>query len=244
MNDILICSIACSPAMSFATSFLSKAGIPFTDHPTPDATHLLLDVPSHNTELSSILPSLPNNIAIIGGNLSEEIRRTYKHYDMLSDENYLARNAAITSECALSVLMQNSKHTVQGSNVLIIGWGRIGKHLACLLSRNYANLSILSRTPKHCAEASSFGFNAFIPDQIQSFPLHFDFIINTAPCVLLPDSFYTNQQKAVKIDLASSPGIACADVIRARGLPGRMVPESSGELIARTVLRWLQEEAL
>ena len=41
----------------------------------------------------------------------------------------------------------------------------------------------------------------------------------------------------VKLELASSPGMEGSDIIQARGLPGKMAPESSGKLIARTVLR-------
>ena len=39
------------------------------------------------------------------------------------------------------------------------------------------------------------------------------------------------------IDLASKLGIEAEDVIWARGLPGKDAPETSGDLIARTVIR-------
>jgi hypothetical protein len=41
----------------------------------------------------------------------------------------------------------------------------------------------------------------------------------------------------VKIELASSPGLEGDDVIEALGLPGKYAPETSGKLIARTILR-------
>ena len=46
---------------------------------------------------------------------------------------------------------------------------------------------------------------------------------------------------ALKIDLASKPGIGGSDVIWARGLPGKDAPESSGELIAKTIIRLMEE---
>ena len=49
-------------------------------------------------------------------------------------------------------------------------------------------------------------------------------------------------EDCVKIDLASKPGIEDEDVIIARGLPGIHFPESSGKLIADTLLRLCQEE--
>ena len=59
-------------------------------------------------------------------------------------------------------------------------------------------------------------------------------IYNTAPAMMLPDESPTPD--CLKIDLASLSGIAGKDVIWARGLPNKKAPESSGELIARTVL--------
>ena len=44
------------------------------------------------------------------------------------------------------------------------------------------------------------------------------------------------------IDLASEPGMQGKSVIPARGLPGKYAPESSGKLIADTILRVLKEE--
>ena len=52
------------------------------------------------------------------------------------------------------------------------------------------------------------------------------------------------QKDCIKIELASQPGIAGNDVINARGLPNLEAPETSGELIARTVLRRYQEGVL
>ena len=45
----------------------------------------------------------------------------------------------------------------------------------------------------------------------------------------------------VLMDLASSPGIDGENVLWARGLPGKIAPESSGELIAKTVMRLWEE---
>ena len=41
----------------------------------------------------------------------------------------------------------------------------------------------------------------------------------------------------MKIELASKAGMVGDDIIPARGLPGIHMPESSGELIAKTFLR-------
>ena len=66
----------------------------------------------------------------------------------------------------------------------------------------------------------------------------FRLIINTVPAMVLPKVPGT----ALKIDLASQPGMGGNDIIWAKGLPGLLAPESSGELIAQTILQWIKEK--
>ena len=47
-------------------------------------------------------------------------------------------------------------------------------------------------------------------------------------------------KECLKLDLASVQGILDRDTLWARGLPGTLTPESSGRLIAQTVLRLLR----
>ena len=63
-------------------------------------------------------------------------------------------------------------------------------------------------------------------------------IINTVPAMVLPAAPGT----ALKMDLASVPGIGGKDVMQARGLPGKLAPESSGTLIAQTITQWIKEK--
>jgi len=68
-------------------------------------------------------------------------------------------------------------------------------------------------------------------------PENYRLIINTVPAMVLPSVCGTG----LKIDLASVPGMAGRDIIHARGLPGLLAPESSGELIAQTILQLIKE---
>ena len=52
------------------------------------------------------------------------------------------------------------------------------------------------------------------------------------------------RKDCVKIELASTDGIAGSDILTARGLPGTYAPETSGKLIAATVLRLCAKEEL
>lgn len=252
MRDILIYPAGCTPASHIAAKKLAAAGLAVTDHITPEATHLLMDVPSFSAagilksgaSISSLLQLLPQNITLIGGNIPVALSSQMQCIDLLEDNNYLCQNAALTAECALRTAAEKMNFSFRGAPVLVIGWGRIGKHLAFLLKEYGAKTAILSRSAAHRAEADSFGFSAVSPGTLPDRLKEFRIIFNTAPGMVLPAPLCAQCDSCLKIDLASVPGMEGTDVIPARGLPGIHVPESSGLLIADTVLRRLREEQI
>ena len=63
-------------------------------------------------------------------------------------------------------------------------------------------------------------------------------IVNTAPAMILsPEMANLIRSDCFCLDLASVKSIPGDRVLHARGLPGRYKPESSGKLIADTILR-------
>ena len=126
----------------------------------------------------------------------------------------------------------------KGGPVLIIGWGRIGKCLGQLLKCMGADVTIAVRNPAQIAMIRALGYGSvdisLLPDSLA----HFRLLYNTVPFpVLNRAQMALCREDCVKIELASKDGIEGDDVIIARGLPGIHMPESSGELIARTFLR-------
>ena len=83
----------------------------------------------------------------------------------------------------------------------------------------------------------ALGYAAKDPADLSDTLQQYRVIFNTAPAEVLREV----PRDIIKIDLASKPGILGSDVIQARGLPGKMAPESSGKLIARTVIRLIGE---
>ena len=133
MDNVLLYTIGSSVSCQYASALLERAGIALTDHPSPEITHLLLDVPSFDaagllrdgTDLKALLRMLPISATIIGGNLNPEYLQDYRKIDLLQDPCYLAKNAAITAECALRAAAPYLKTTFADSPALILGWGRI-----------------------------------------------------------------------------------------------------------------------
>ena len=234
-----------TPALAYAVHFLKRAGIPVTDSPRWDVRHLLLDVPSfrpgtpltEEKNLDTLLSALPGDVTIWGGNLEHPVLTGYAVVDLLKDETYLAQNAAITAHCALQVAAPLLHTTWAETPTLILGWGRIGKCLGRLLKSQDCPVTIASSSDAKRAALRSLGYAAADLGSLHAILPQYRLIFNTVPEMVLPESDMGGSEDCVKIDLASKRGIAGENVVWARGLPGIYAPESSGKLIAETLLR-------
>lgn len=218
-------------ATAYAEEILQKNGIRFSTEPDPSVTHLLMDTPT----ASAIPSNLNAGITVIGGKL-ESTR--YNCIDLLKDPLYLAENADITACCAVKVALRYLPVTLRNCPVLVVGWGRIGKCLARLLRDMGARVTIAARKESDRAMILALGYDALDAQDLNYALVAFRVIFNTVPVMMIPkEATAYCRPECLKIELASQPGIEGDDVISARGLPGKEAPESSGALIAKTILR-------
>ena len=250
MNHILICTATGAGAVRHAIRVLAQRGLQITDRPTKDVTHLLLPVPSFEKDgrirgggiLEHILADLPEDTCIIGGNLHHTALSTYRKMDLLLDGQYLARNAAITADCAIRIAAQKLPVVLDGCPMLIIGWGRIGKCLAAKLRAAGAAVTVAARKNTDRDMLRALGYGTEHPAALRHTLAGFRVIFNTVPAqVLEEERLQYCRRDCILIELASKPGIPGGNVIPAPGLPGRMAPESSGQLIAQSIIRIIAE---
>ena len=233
-------------ALLRAEAILRKQGCRFASEPELSVTHLLLDVPSFAADgslrcggtLTDILPSLSPQVKICGGLLEGHIPEGYQAVDLLADPYYVAENARITAYCATRLAMDRLPCILYGCPVLIIGWGRIGKCLGKLLRDMGARVTVAARKASDRAMLEALGYDSLSTEGLGYSLVRFRVVFNTAPELILSaeDMVYAPEEQ-LKIELASRPGMEASDVIRAGGLPGKDAPESSGALIAQTLLR-------
>ncbi|MBQ3518410.1 MAG: hypothetical protein IJA31_03715 [Clostridia bacterium] len=248
MNDTIFYSAGSTSAMTFAADALRRQNISIVSAPAPDVTHLLLPVPSFEADgrirgggiLEHILAKLPEQVCVIGGNLDHATLKSYPKIDLLQDAEYLARNAAITADCALRIAASRLPVAFQGCPILILGWGRIGKCLADLLKSLGADVTVAARKPSDRAMLQALGFRSADPKSLEPILRRFRVLYNTVPAPILSDAqMFHCRPDCIKIELASVRGIAGSQVIPANGLPGKTVPETSGALIADSIIRIL-----
>ena len=241
MSGKLFYSVGGNDALAYAVAILKKQGLSFSDTPHMAVSHLLLAAPA--TVPDGVLEKLPQDITVIGGNLDDDRLSSYKKIDLLKDPIYLSENACITAYCAIGQATRRLPVTLQHCPVLVIGWGRIGKCLAQLLKQMCANVTVAARKETDIATLTSLNYNVLYTQDLASHVGQYRLIFNTAPAMVLAEEESSHCSKdCLKIDLASRLGMSGQDVIWARGLPAKDAPQSSGELIAKTILRLLDKQ--
>lgn len=236
MSHQTFCTFGNSAALQHAAAALWSYGWEYD----ASASVLLLPVPSfdnHNHVKGGgrIEDRITRETVVIGGNLDHPALGDHKCIDLLEDPYYLAINSKITAQCAVRVALEHLHRTMDDCNILIIGWGRIGKCLAALLRNMGATVSVSARKEADRAMITALGYHAVDIADCNNDLRAYHVIYNTVPAPVLEKSRICAKQ--LKIDLASIQGIEGDDVIHARGLPGLYAPESSGVLIAQTVDR-------
>ena len=128
-----------SSALEVASRDLRSRGIIFTGT-AQEAQYLLYPAPTR----LEMLGECTMDHTVIGGNL-DFLNESVERLDLLKDPYYLAANAAITAEAALGILLKALSREITRANILILGWGRIGKCLTHQLHHLNANVTVYAR---------------------------------------------------------------------------------------------------
>ena len=225
MSDLNVCCTPVSPAMEYAAIWLRGAGITVTEATTQETTHFLLPVPTR------CFDTLPENVVIVGGNL--HCLPGYAVIDLLKDPQYLVENAAITARCAPKLVDADWRDLP----VLVLGWGRIGKFLARELRELGADVTIAARKAVDLETAAALGYGTIPLSDANQALSRFQVVFNTIPAMVLSLGAWDG----IAVELASKPGMLGEHIVDGKGLPGRLAPEASGELIARRFLALAKE---
>ena len=221
--------------------------------PTPMVQGDVLHAPfsSRPIPIDELLRSIPKEIRVFGGSIPEPLllqctAQRMELTDLLSMEALAVKNAAITAECALQLILQEIPYTLAGQSVLILGAGRIGKLLALKLQALGAHVTVTSRTEADQAWCTALGFAAADAATISPTLHTFHLVVNTIPARVLTDAQLQLLPKdALLFELASKPGgfhsaLEPLTVISCGGLPGKYAPQSAANAIAETIYHRLE----
>lgn len=169
----------------------------------------------------------------------------------LEREEFSVKNAVLTAEGVLPIIINELPYAVFGTEILITGFGRIAKILARYLTVMGAVVTVACRKPDARAWAQIGGCRAVDITDKAAFCTTLSssaVILNTVPYGIFDgEETGAMNDNTLYIELASADGISGnmpegARVITARGIPGKVSPVTAGEIIADTISAILGEE--
>jgi dipicolinate synthase subunit A len=205
-------------------------------------------------QLTDVMKEL-NNKTFIAGAIKDNVYQLLENknvevIDILKREELSVLNSISTAEGAIQIAMEQTEITLCGSDILILGFGRIGKVLAKMLTGIGANVYCEARKPQDLAWIQAYGYIPIDLKYLNENLNKFDVIINTIPNVVLDESNLDNVKKeCLIIDLASNPGGVDRDAVKKKGiqfiwalaLPGKVAPVTSAKYIKETIYNILED---
>ena len=198
---------------------------------------------------------MTKNQLLIGGKISERITNLSKIYniftvDYFKREELIILNAIPTAEGAIQIAMEELPITIHSSRCLVLGYGRIGKVLSRMLCGLGAIVTVEARNHKDIAWINSYGYDAVHINNLAKVIHEADVIFNTIPNIVLNNKMLSLIKKdCLVIDLASKPGGVDLEIAKSLGvktiwalsLPGKVAPNTAGDIIKHTILNIIDE---
>ena len=190
-----------------------------------------------------------NSSILYTGAISEKLKsimdnKKIKYYDLLKYDELAILNAIPTAEGAINTAIGMTDFTLNGSNILVMGYGRIGKVLSKMLTGFGANIYCEARKEKDISMIKAMGYNYVILGRIDEYLPNMNLIFNTIPHLILDEKRLKllNPNCAI-VDIASNPG--GVDFLTAKNLnlnvawtlsmPAKVAPYTSAKYIKNIV---------
>jgi len=194
-------------------------------------------------EITGSIPVFSGNAEAVSAYFTTPVR------DYAAREDFLIPNAALTAEGAVGLIVQEYEGAIFGAQILVLGYGRIGRILARYLRSLGAQVTVAARRASARSWAVCDGMSDYYNSNLEL--KYFPIIINTVPAPVIGDSELRRMHsECFIVDLASMPGGAdrkaaqAMDItcIHALALPGRTAPAAAGRIIKDTILQMIKEE--
>ena len=216
-----------------------------------------LNAPFHNEkiQMTEVLKTMKKNQLFIAGRISDKIANLAKAYnvfavDILEREEMAVLNAIPTAEGAIQIAMEEMPITINGSKIMILGYGRIGKVLSKMLSGYGAEIYIEARKHSDIAWINAYGQKPVYINTLKQYVGDMNVIFNTIPYKILDSTILERVgRECLIIDLASKPGGVDLEKAKALGikviwalsLPGKVAPVTAANFIKQTVYNIIEE---
>ena len=139
--------------------------------------------------LKDLLVQLKDKTLIAGSVRSEVYDLAKEHnikiIDIMKREELSVLNAISTAEGAIKIAIEETPKNLHGSNILVMGFGRVGKVLSHMLNGLGAKVSCEARKTSDLAWIKAYGYDPVALQELSENLYKYDIIINTIPYMVL-----------------------------------------------------------
>ncbi|RLQ95694.1 dipicolinic acid synthetase subunit A [Falsibacillus albus] len=205
---------------------------------------ILRKTPAHCTVYSGI------SNAYLDGITKKADRRLIQLFER---DDVAIYNSIPTVEGTIMMAIQHTDITIHGSNVTVLGLGRVGMSVARIFNHLCAKVKVGARKSEHIARITEMGLTPFHLNDLAKEVQDTDICINTIPHPIVTASVIAKMPpQTLIIDLASKPGgtdFRYAEkrgikALLAPGLPGIVAPKSAGQILAGVLSQLLEDDLL
>ena len=152
----------------------------------------------------------------------------------MASEDFMLRNAYLTAEGFLSLLIQNTPFSLDESNILLLGLGCCGKAIEKLLRVLPCRLDAFDQVPVESIVQRAYNV-----------------VVNTIPAPVIRREQLSQLPDGCRLfDIASLPGGYDEDAVqelgfilrKCPGIPGQMSPQSAGFCIGQCAMQYMYEK--
>lgn len=169
---------------------------------------------------------------------------------LLNRDDVAIYNSIPTAEGTIMMAMENTDYTLHDSNVIVVGFGRVGHTVANKFSALGAKVSVSASSIRDLARINEMGLTPVSLEDLYKNASDCDLLINTIPAqVINKRTIQQLPRHGIIIDLASKPGgtdFAYAKqrgikAILAKSLPGTVAPKTAGKILADVIKQILKK---
>ncbi|MDR2657245.1 MAG: hypothetical protein LBB86_05400 [Oscillospiraceae bacterium] len=153
-------------------------------------------------------------------------------------ESYAIANARLTAEGAIVSALARYSGSIQGANVLIVGYGRIARCLARMLTAWNASVTVCARHPDARAWAEAEGCRTATIGALAHEAERCAILFQTAPVMLVDSYVVAGMRPGALVSDLTREGVdfTAADergliAWRDSGVPGRYAPAAAGRIL-------------
>lgn len=247
------CYTASSLEELFQLSNVLIGPIPFSR----DKIHVTSKETHSDLTIDNIISLLDNHHILLGGNIPSLLTDIYvtkkiSYFDYMKSDKIAIKNGIATAEGAIMEAIRSSDINLHHSNCLVLGYGRCAKILAQKLQGLHAFVTVTARSEDALAYAEAAGHSSILLNNIKDHISSFDYIFNTIPSKILDIHILKLVSHHVTIiDIASAPGGIDYEYSKKHdinallflGIPGKVAPRSSANILVTETLAYLKERS-